>query len=939
MKNRTIGILIALAFAAVLAPWSWAQLNQTGTLAGAVLDAQGQPLPGVSVTIKSPAIILAQMATVTNDKGLYRFLSLPPGLYEITFALDGMDTLVRKDVKISVGQTTTIDAVLQMKSLSESIVVVGQAPTMDLKSTTQATNLDQNLMSNLPAARNLNSYFNMAPGVIAEENNANGLMSSANGSSVRDNSFNVDGVNMTAPDVGTQLIEFGMDVIDEVSIRSGGLSAEYGDVAGAMINVVTRSGGNRFSGTASLYYTSEHLQADNTTGTPLEGSKSGYQYVWEPGLTLGGPIVQNKLWFFTNLSFSTRAQNIAGFPYDTPTQVPAKQTRPFPFIKLTFQPSQADKFTLSYNFSDYRQDNAGATMFNTESSTIDWTQPSHIFNLQWTRMFNSRFYTDFKVGYVNSHINLRDKTGEPATVDLVTGLISGGYGVNDLYTATRFQSNLNGTYFVDDWAGVHEFKAGAELQITGSTRNFDPCPDPVNGMAQIMTAMGTPAFGLVFAPVHSELATTNLHGYVQDTWTPMKRLTLNLGLRLTHQEGRVPAQNQDEGEQTFLGITFNRSVTQSFTPINRTSLAPRLGLTFDLTGDNKTLFKASYARYIQANITDFYSKANPNGFFVYAQALFPDGTPIPNAYMFASTPSGATVGYNGQKLRAPHTDEFTVSLERELVADWSLGVRYIKKWDRDLVEDVDANQLDLDTLMTTGELAWTNWTQVAFTDPYDGLERYFWSQNAILASNLYLVNPAGAGRDYDAVEATLNKRFSRGWSLMASYVWQDSRGLIGTDWGASYAGSTLYNDPNAHIEAIGTNPLSRRHQVKLLSTVAGPWGLNFSGFLHYYSGQHYTRTVANTDLGVMLPQGQVIINAEKKGSRELPAQFNVDLRLEKTFQVRTFAISLFADAFNLFNASTAAEVQNRSDSPTLVFEQMTRIVDPRTFRLGFKFGF
>ena len=100
-------------------------------------------------------------------------------------------------------------------------------------------------------------------------------------------------------------------------------------------------------------------------------------------------------------------------------------------------------------------------------------------------MFNSRFYTDFKVGYVNSHINLRDKTGEAATVDLVTGLISGGYGVNDLYTAARFQSNLNGTYFVDDWAGVHEFKAGAELQITRLDPEFRPLPqDPVNGVAQ-----------------------------------------------------------------------------------------------------------------------------------------------------------------------------------------------------------------------------------------------------------------------------------------------------------------------------------------------------------------------------------------------------------------------------------------------------------------------
>ena len=750
------------------------------------------------------------MATITNDKGLYRLLSLPPGLYEITFALDGMNTLVRKDVKISVGQTTTIEAVLQMKSLAESVVVIGQAPTIDLKSTSQATNLDRNFMTAMPAARNLNTYFDMAPGVIAEENNTNGLMSSANGSSVRDNSFNVDGVNMTAPDVGTQLIEFGMDVIDEVSIQTGGLSAEYGDVAGAMVNVVTRSGGNRLSGTASFYYTGQHLQATNTAGTPLAGTISGSKYVIEPGITLGGPLIKGKLWFFTNLSYSKRADNIAGFPYDQATQVPATQVRPYPFLKLTFQPNQADKFTLSYNFSDYRQDNAGATLFNTESSTIRWTQPSHIFNFQWTRMFNSNFYTDFKVGYVNSHINLRDKTGEPATVDMATGLISGGYGVDDLYTATRFQSNLNGTYFVDNLAGSHEFKAGAELQLTGSSRDFVPYADPANGMSQIMTVMGTPAYGLVFAPVHSKLATTNLHGYLQDTWTPMKRLTLNLGLRLTHQEGRVPAQNQAEGEQTFLGVTFNRSVTRAFTPINRTSLAPRLGLTFDLTGDNKTLLKASYSRYIQANVTDYYAKANPNGFFVYAQLLMPDGNPVPNAYLFAVYPSGATVGYNGQKLKAPRSDEVTVAVERELFADWSLGARYVRKWDRDLVEDVDANQLDINALMTSGELDWTNWTQVSFTDPYDGSDKFFWNQNAILGSNIYLVNPPGAKRDYDAVEVTLEKRYTQGWSLMASYVWQNSRG-VGRNLFSVYRPRVI----GRHVHNLGIH----RHQLDVALVV------------------------------------------------------------------------------------------------------------------------
>jgi hypothetical protein len=939
MKNRLFGCLLLIAMAVILPVTASAQLNQTGTLAGTALDAQALPLPGVSVTIKSPAIILPQMATVTNEQGLYRFLSLPPGVYEITFSLDGMNTLVRKDVRIGVGQTTTIDAVLEQKTLSESIVVVGQAPTIDQKSTTGSTNLDQIFLASVPAARNLDSFFNMAPGVVAEQNNTNGLMSSANGSGVRDNTFNLDGVNMTAPDVGTQQVEFGVDIIEEISIQSGGLPAEYGDASGASVNVVTRSGGNRLSGSASVYYNSEHLQANNTAGTALEGATSGYRYIFEPSVTLGGPIVKDKLWFFGSLSYNTRSANVAGFPYDQETQVPAKQTRPFPFFKLTFQPSQADRFMLSYNFSDNRQDNNGASPFMTEESTIRWSQPAHIFNFQWTRMFSSKVYGDLKIGYFKSDINLRAKSDAAASVDVMTNRVSGSYGISDLYTASRFQANANVTHFVDGWAGSHELKAGAELQLTGSSRDFLPNRDPRNGMTQILTMMGGPLYGLVFADVHSKLATTNLHGYLQDSWTPSRRLTLNLGLRLTRQAGRVPAQNVDEGSQTFLGVTFDRSVTEAFTALCRTSLSPRFGLIYDLTGDSKTLFKASFSRYIQANVTDYFYKANPNGFFVYAQPLLPDWTPIPGAYIFASYPTAATVGYGGEGLKAPRTDEVTFAVERELFRDWSVSARYTKKWDRNLVEDVDANQLDIDRLMTDGELVWTNWSQVAFTDPYDVVEKYFWSQDAIVGSDLYLVNAPGAKRDYDGLELSVAKRHSAGWSGMASYVWQNSRGLIGTDWNNSITGSTLYNDPNAHINAYGRFPLERRHQVKVQGLVNGPWGLNFSAFFRYYSGQRYSRTVANTDLDIMLNQGQAIIFAETKGSFGLPAQALLDLRLEKAFGIGATTIKLFADAFNLFNANEATEVQIRSSSPALVFQQMTRIMDPRSVRLGFKFEF
>ena len=343
MKKRALFFLIFGVLFIGVSLSVLAQFGQTGALNGTVKDPEGAPLPGVGVTIKSPSIVLPSMSTITNQQGIYRFPSLSPGTYEITYELQGMNTLVRKGIIISAGQTVTINVSLEPKKLEESIVVTGQSPTVDVQSTTRTTNLDKDFIASIPSVRALDSYFNMTPGVVAETNNPNGPMSSAQGSGVRDNSFNLDGVNITSEDVGTQRIEIGMDIMEELSVQSGGLPAEYGDTMGTLVNIVTKSGGNTFSGSASFYYNSEKLQTNNTKGTPLEGRLSGYKYIYEPGVTLGGPIVKDRLWFFTNLSFSKRAINIAGFPYDKPQTVPALETRPYPYIKFTFQPSQKEQ--------------------------------------------------------------------------------------------------------------------------------------------------------------------------------------------------------------------------------------------------------------------------------------------------------------------------------------------------------------------------------------------------------------------------------------------------------------------------------------------------------------------------------------------------------------------------------------------------------------------
>ena len=241
LKKSMIGAL-ALIFAVTLA---YGQLNQTGMVNGVVTSTDGTPLPGVTVIIKSPALVLPQMTTISTENGRYRFPGLAPGTYEVSFALEGMGTVVNKGVKVSVGVTTTVDAELALESVQEEIVVEGKAPTVDRQTTTKAANLDSEFLDSIPALRTIDSYFNITPGVTSR---------TSHGGSERDNAYNLDGVNLADPAVGTQGVFFGMDIMEEISVQSGGLKAEYGSVRGAVINVVSKSGGNKFSGSASVYY-------------------------------------------------------------------------------------------------------------------------------------------------------------------------------------------------------------------------------------------------------------------------------------------------------------------------------------------------------------------------------------------------------------------------------------------------------------------------------------------------------------------------------------------------------------------------------------------------------------------------------------------------------------------------------------------------------------
>ena len=932
MVKKRLMFFVSLLF---IVSVCFGQTTTTGALNGTVTDPDDVALPGITVVITSPALVLPQQTTVTNASGVYRFPNLPPGTYEITFSLEGMNTLVRKGIVVSLGKTSTVDTGMTLKSVEERIVVEGKAPTIDRQTTVGSANLDLEFLKSLPTTRDLDDYFNMTPGVTGN---------TAFGSAEIGNSYNLDGVNLGDAATGTRGVSFGIDIMEEFSVQTGGLPAEYGGVQGAVVNVVTKSGGNRFSGAASFYYDHESLQSDNSGGTPLEENKVGAKVRYEPVITLGGPIIKNKLWFFGNYSITVEEEYVSGYPWDVieagGSEIAPKITQPYPYFKLTFAPSDKDKFIASWNHYDNKNSDRFASKYESEDSTSLQTNPTDVFNLHWTHLFSSDFYVNVKAAMIRRTFKIDAKVDEPYYVEQTTNRRYGGSWRNhDDYGRDRNQITVDCTTFVDNVAGSHEIKFGGEFQQFHSGWYVKGIPDPVTGACYVGLWNGDYSWGLqLIGDVDRKETIQNIHFYLQDTWSITKNLTFNLGLRYENNAMYYPKQGTGVDE-TYDFITVNRSVDKRTKSYAWTNIVPRVGAIYDLFSDGSTLLKASYSRMLIPNQLGFVNLAHPNGWFGVIEFYYPNGD-LGGWQPWSIPGATAQVGHPNYDLKASYTDEFVIGMERELWEDWSVGLRYIKKWDKDLIHVVDAAQLDFNALMETGDLVWTNWSPVTTTDPYNGQEATFYNQIDTTLTEGYIVNPPGAEREFDGVELTLRKRYSHGWQLMASYTWSHSRGLIDTDRGSESLGTSgLYADPNWHINNYGRFHLERRHMFKLQGLVKGPWGINISGYFRGLSGRRETRAIRSGDLGVGLNQGTTTIFAEERGSWGYPFLVTLDMRLEKAFKIGNFTLAAFVDCFNVFNNNKTTEVYMTSSNPNIPFEDVETIQDPRIFRLGARIEF
>ncbi len=880
--THTLALLLVLGLAL---PTLQAQSKEHGALEGRVMMAGGDPLPGVEVVVSSPNLIGGERSSVSDSNGRFRFPALPPGVYTIEGRLDGFNTSRREGIRLSVGMTLSIDLNMQMGAIEEQVVVAGTLPLVDVKdSQTAVSTISKEMIQALPTAQFVSQIVNLAPGVKQD---------SAFGAATNALQYQIDGVDVSDPELGTAYVFLDYGVVEESKVMGVGAPAEYDGFTGAVFNTVTKTGGNTFSGQFDSFLQSKGWNSSNTDDPALTPAKTGISNVH---FSIGGPIKKDKTWFFTGLQYYRSDRDIEGF-----TGGSSVYDQPRAFFKLTMQPNRDNRFSIFLHGDLYNGNNRSASRYTAPEATLDQRSPEVAWNLSYLRVISDYTFLELKGAGFSSYYKLIPKMGYDISGrrDYDSWILSDNFHWYYHAYRTRYQVNSALSHHADNFiAGSHDFKFGVEFEMNPTKSEWGY----TNGVYYLDYA-GEPYLAYRYEGYSFNATNTRVSAYLQDNWKVSDRLTINPGVRFNYYRGSI------------------KDVGTVFKPAS--SIVPRLGVTFDVFGDYSTALKAHWGHYYESVITSFYSNMAPKPDYIID---WWDGTqwvedyrePWANAYSI------------DPDIKMPYMQQFTVGLERELIKDLSIGINYIR---RDFMRFIDRVNL-------TGIFQPFQYTVPETGDVFTLYRQLNPGQNQYLVTNpekdKFPIIGIEPKRTYDGLQLVLNKRFSNRWMLMASYVYSQAKGNNDNPYnsgqGSNLGSGNLYTDPNFQINSEGRLTIDPTHEVKVQGLVVLPLDINLSGFLSYSYGNNYT-----VGRRVPMPQGARIILIEPLGSSRYDSLLNLDLRLEKTFKIGNTRLGAMVDIFNVFNDGTVTGKTTRIDLGT--FGETTALVAPRRFRAGLRLFF
>lgn len=938
--------------------------EQTASIVGTVVDVNGGVLAGSVVTARHEGGLAA--TTVTDEAGRFRFPSLPPGRFDVTAEFAGFAPARVEGVAPRLGEELHVSVTLEQATLSETVRVVADSRTIAITQSSRSHSLRDEDLTVLPSGREFTDVVNQISGANLELTRSEGQIA-IEGSSAGENRFIIDGVESTDLTTGvaggSTRRRTVTDFLDEIQVKSSGYTAEFGGSTGAVVNAITRSGANAWHGDALLYWeadgldaqprpTLELMQPDPTQPSAAEYvtyPKDDYHGL-EPGFTLGGPILRDKLWFFAGYipRFGPISRTAPFFDGTTST-LTEEQTFHQGVANVTGQVGASWRFRTGFTFGHQRvegllhnQDgtsspNADYDQIYVEptwsvSGSVDWTpSPSYFMSVRggyW--VFDSYTENVYEGDYLFWRRSSLGLAGVPSEYQRPS--FYENVPTNDAIERNR-QGRLSlqwdNTFFFEG-AGRHQLKTGIQLD----RRSYDILRGGTGNAIDIWWNgsyeghRGDYGYYRVrsnaLEPNRSTLRVGDVHSdgvglFVQDSWSLGDRLTLNLGLR-TETES-LPSYSRDPRiPDTVVHFGFGDK------------LAPRLGFAWDATGDGRTKVYGSWGVFY--DILKF--QVNVFGQFIQSDYYYtlddPDLSTIENNLACPPQCPGRLLDQTSDdgfyfnnpddprvepELKPMKLQEFVFGIEREIAPRVVLGVRYIRK-------RLDRTIEDLAVLDSEGD------EQYWLGNPGFGV-----ADTVVLDGGETTLPYPRARRDYDGVEIGLSKRMANGWSGRVFYLWSHLRG---NDSGLAQTGYPPFSGINPNFGRTwdsvimpfdqDTQPLGgplftdRRHQIKAQLVYQLPIGTSLGASWYGASGIPKTR---GAFVRPFLPVYQEGLGSDGR----MPFTSQLDVQVMHQFSLNEgLRLTLTATIFNLFNQGGATDYFQWR-----IFDQV--VMDPDEYLQGF----
>jgi hypothetical protein len=784
-----------LLLAAALAVGSTAAFAQStaGMIGGRVTDSTGAVLPGVTVTVVNMRTGETRVA-VTNDQGLFRAPNLNPSQYEIQVELAGFSKIVQRGVQLSVSETLNLTFKLDIQTIEETITVSGESPLVNTTNAEVATKIEARKVVDLPV--NSRDFSRLALFTPAAKAGSSGVADlTFNGTSNAQNNFLLDGTDATHVDNsfmsngrerGARLQTASSESVEEFRVLASNYSAEYGRAAGAVVTAITKSGSNEFRGSSYFFLRDDSLDARNFFDSATPPAFNLKQF----GASLGGPIRRNHLFFFTNYEGSRKrlgSSQTGTVPSESfrarvdPRLRPILDTIPLPSestanpdvgiarlsgvtditenifsARVDWSPSNSDNIFGRFNIQDSLVD--GPLFVLTGSRFANQRQYAPIVSgsgtVSYTKTIRSNLTNEAKFGFNRVHLilnqtingafpdpeSLRTPTAKAFPSVSITGVDVQPGQLQDIdRTNTGFEFIDAVTWFT----GAHTFKTGINvrrketLAFSGGypTISFASLADFAANRIQNMTAEENGGPGTVYGWEYA--------AYVQDNIKVTNRLTMNLGLRYDY---GAPFRGEEGTRLANFDLSTLSLVTEApFYSPDRNNFAPRVGVTYDVTGSGRTILGGGYGIYYQPfALQTFFGDtlfSNVQASVTLNQTTTPGlSFPLPPLTGGITPPPNRTA--MNPNRRDNYNHQFNLNIQQQLGTAMSAQISYVGNRTRNNPRTKPGNLID----PTVGRRPYPEFSQFSIR------------------------TETGVG-EYDALQMQLNRRFAGGLAFNLAYTW------------------------------------------------------------------------------------------------------------------------------------------------------------------------